>query len=156
MGNFSTIDLIPFSQNVYKRRYFASFFVALELLLFNIAVNEILLCSNNPILIKSIYGILRDEGCYVEVADHPADAVQMVFKNRYSAVIMGAEPFGLSVGDAVRIMKTVQPDMIVIFVGFDKLGIDVLNIDVPVDLEEFKEMIRDITGFQDMIRRDCL
>ena len=110
-------------------------------------MNEILLCSHNPILIKSIYGVLRDEGYDVEIADHPADAVQMVFKNKYSAVMIDPEPFGLSVGDAVGIIKTVQPDMIVIFVGFDKLGIDVLNIDVPVDLEAFKKMIRDIACF---------
>jgi DNA-binding NtrC family response regulator len=110
-------------------------------------VNGILLCSHDPILIKSLYGLLRDEGHEVDIADHPADAVQLIFRNRYSAVIIEPEPFGLSIKDAVQIIKTVQPGIIVIFVGFDKLGIDVLNIDVPVDLEKFKKMIRDVPCF---------
>lgn len=110
-------------------------------------MNEILLCSHNPILIKSIYGVLRDEGYHVEIADHPADAVQMAFKNTYSAAIIDPEPFGLAARDAVRIIKTVRPDMIVIFVGFDKLDIDVLNIDIPINLEEFREIIHEIPCF---------
>jgi DNA-binding response OmpR family regulator len=107
-------------------------------------VNEILLCSHNPILIKSLYGVLRDEGYQIDIADHPAGAVQLIFRNQYTAVIMDPEPFGLPVKDAVQIMRTVQPGVIVIFIGSDKLGIDVLNVDVPVDLEEFKKMIRDV------------
>jgi CheY-like chemotaxis protein len=111
-------------------------------LLFN-AVTEILLCSNNPILVKSLHGILRDEGYIVDIADHPAMAVQRVFEKVYSAAIMDPEPFGLSVEDAIRIIKRVRPEMLVIFVGYDQLE-DVLNIEAPIDLEEFKRAIRNI------------
>ncbi len=110
-------------------------------------MTEILLCSNNPILARSLYGILRDEGYDVEIADHPASAVQMVFRKRYAAVIMDPEPFGLSIEDALQIIKTVQPEMLVIFVGYDKLGIDVLSIEVPIDLEEFRRTIQGIHRF---------
>jgi DNA-binding response OmpR family regulator len=107
-------------------------------------MTEILLCSNNPILAKSLFGILRDEGYIVDIADHPAMAVQMAFKKEYVAAIMDPEPFGLSVEDAVRIIKTVQPEILVIFVGHDKLGADVLSIEAPIDLEEFKRTIQGI------------
>ncbi len=110
-------------------------------------VTEILLCSNNPILAKSLHGILRDEGCSVDIADHPAMAVQMVFAKRYTAAIMDPEPFGLSVEDAIRIIKTVQPEIVVIFVGYDKLGADVLSLEAPIDLEEFKKTIQGIRGY---------
>jgi DNA-binding response OmpR family regulator len=107
-------------------------------------VTEILLCSNNPILAKSLLGILRDEGYNVDVAEYPAMAVQMALARRYTAAIMDPEPFGLSVEDAIRIIKTVQPGMVVIFVGYDKLGADVLSLEAPIDLEEFKRTIQGI------------
>ncbi len=112
------------------------------------AVIEILLCSNNPILAKSLHGILRDEGYFVDIADHPAMAVQMVLMKKYTAAIMDPEPFGLSVEDAIRIMKTVQPEILVIFVGYDKLGEDILSLEAPIDLEEFRRTIQGI-------RRPC-
>jgi DNA-binding NtrC family response regulator len=108
------------------------------------AVTEILLCSNNPILARSLHGILRDEGYSVDIADYPAVAAQMVFMKRYTAAIMDPEPFGLSVEDAIGIIKTVQPEMLVIFAGHDKLGADVLSIEAPIDLEEFKKTIQGI------------
>ena len=111
------------------------------------AMTEILLCSNNPILAKSLYGMLRDEGYDVDIAEHPAMAVQMVFRRRFTAVIMDPEPFGLSTEDALQIIKAVQPEILVIFVGYDKLGSDVLSIEMPIDLEEFKKTIQDIHRF---------
>jgi CheY-like chemotaxis protein len=111
---------------------------------FTFAVADILFCTSNPILAKSLYGILRDEGYSVETADHPAMAVRMALLNRYAAVIMDPEPFGLSVEDAVGIIKTIQPGILVIFVGCDNLGTDVLSVEMPIDLEDFRGAIRQI------------
>ena len=91
---------------------------------------------------KSLYSILRDDGYSVEVADHPSDAVQMVFKKEYNAMIIDPEPFGLSVDDAIKIIKTILPDILVIVLGYDKLGTEALSIDAPIDLEEFKKVVR--------------
>jgi DNA-binding NtrC family response regulator len=102
---------------------------------------ETLLCSNNPILVKSLYGIMRDEGSSVDTADHPSLAVQMAFKKKYGALIIDSEPFGLSVQDAIKIIKTIQPEIVVIFVGYDTLETDVLSIEAPIDLEQFKRTI---------------
>jgi DNA-binding NtrC family response regulator len=110
-------------------------------------VNEILLCTNNPILTKSLYGILRDEGCNVEIADHPSDAVQMVLRREYRALIIDSEPFGLSVDDAIKIIKKLLPDIIVILVGDEAHVADALSIDAPIDLAEFKRTIRDVRAF---------
>lgn len=108
------------------------------------AMYEILLCSHNPILQKSLYGILRDEGYEVETADHPASAVQMVISKHFAVLIIEPEPFGISAEDAVKIIKTLRPDMLVIFVGYDKLDSDALTLKAPVDLEEFKRAIRKV------------
>lgn len=107
-------------------------------------MNEILLCTHNPILIKNLYGVLRDEGYNVEIADHPALAVQMTLNWNYIAVVIDSEPFGLSAEDAVQIIKSVSPDMPVIIVGYAKHTADVLSIKMPVDLEELKQAIHDV------------
>lgn len=118
-------------------------------------MNEILLCSHNPILIKNIYGILRDDGYIVEIADHPALAVQMVLKWKYAAVIIDSEPFGLSSDDAVQIIKSVLPDMPIVVVGHARTANGVLSIRLPVDLEEFRQAIHDVYQYQN-IKGVCL
>ena len=107
-------------------------------------MDEILLCTHDPILVKSLYGVLRDEGHNVAIADHLALAVQMILKNHYYAVIIDGKPFGLSVEDAVQIMKTVSPEMPIIVVGGLAFGTDALSIAVPVDLEELRELINSV------------
>jgi DNA-binding NtrC family response regulator len=115
-----------------------------QICIFTIIMDQVLLCTHNPILIKNVYGILRDEGFTVEVVDHSALAVQRVFQGKYGAVIIDAKSFGLSAEDAVQIIKSVSPDIVVICVGFDKLNSDVVSMNLPVDLEEFKQAVHDV------------
>jgi DNA-binding NtrC family response regulator len=107
-------------------------------------MHDVLLCSQNPILIRNLYGILRDEGHGVEIAEHPALAVQMALGRTYAAIIFDSDPFGLSVTDAIKIIKRFHPHILVIFVGYDRLEADSENVRVPADLEEFKRAIHDI------------
>src|SRR5512139_3580094 len=104
-------------------------------------MKNIILCSSNPILIKSLYGILRDEGYEVETIEHPALAVQMVMRRSYDFIIVDSEPFGLSAEDAVEIIKTVVPGMPVLFVGKNYGREYTQAVDTPIDLEEFKRTI---------------
>ena len=110
-------------------------------------MTETLLCSNNPILVKSLYAILRDEGCLIDTADHPSVAVQMAFKKKYATLVIDSEPFGLSVEDAIKIIKTILPEIVVIFVGYDTLEADVLSIEAPIDLDKFKRTVHSIGRF---------
>jgi len=104
-------------------------------------MEDILLCTHDPILVKSLYGLLRDRGHEVEIADHLTLAVQMVLKSQYYAVIIDGKPFGLSVEDAVQIMKTVSPEMPVIVFGGPVSDTDSMSIRMPVDLEQLRELI---------------
>lgn len=104
-------------------------------------MKDILLCSSNPLLVKSIYGLLLDEGCTIKTADRPALAVQMIFKQKFTALIIDSEPFGLSGADAIKIIKTVLPAILVIFVGCESIDEDVLSIKAPLDLEELRSLI---------------
>ncbi len=104
------------------------------------------MCTNNPILTKSLYGILRDDSHNVEIADHPAGAVQMVLRKEYHAMIIDPEPFGLPVDDAIKIIKSLLPDILVIVLGCDKLETEALSIDAPIDLEEFRRVVRSINN----------
>ncbi len=108
------------------------------------AMKKIILCSSNPILIKSLYGILRDEGYEVETIEHPALAVQIVMRRSYDFIIVDSEPFGLSAEDAVEIIKTVAPEMPIVFVGGDREKEHAPAVETPIDLEEFKRTIHSI------------
>ncbi len=107
-------------------------------------MDDIILCSHNPILVKNLYGILRDEGYNVAVADHPAFAVQLCMHNRYAFVIFDSESFGLSVEDAIQIIKNVSPHtrVLVLGNGGDSAGME--GTKIPVDLEEFRQAIHNI------------
>lgn len=107
-------------------------------------MKKILLCTHNPISVKNLYGILRDEGFAVETADHPALAVRMVLEQGYSAVIIDSQPFGLSVADATKIIKTVSPETAVILVGCKDDDQDGLGINMPMDLSELRNLLHDV------------
>ncbi len=107
-------------------------------------MKDILLCSSNPILIKGLYGLLRDEGFNVEITEHPSLAIQKVLFGMYDLIIVDSEPFGLSAEDAVQIIKAVAPDMPVLFVGGGSDRKHAPTVETPVDLEEFKRTIHNI------------
>jgi DNA-binding NtrC family response regulator len=106
-------------------------------------MKKILLCSGNPILIKSLYGVLRDDGHDVDIIEHPALAVQKVMAGGYGMMIVDSEPFGLSAEDAVQIIKSTMPDLPVLYVGSGEHG-TVPAVDAPVDLEKFKRTVHSI------------
>lgn len=105
---------------------------------------ELLLCSNNPIFVKGLYGALRDDGYAIEVVDHPALAVQTAFRFKYDAVIFDSEAIGLSSEEAAQIIRTFYPDMPIIIAGEVKYASNAVTIERPVDLEKMKELIRNI------------
>jgi DNA-binding NtrC family response regulator len=106
-------------------------------------MKKTLLSSANPILIKSLYGVLRDDGHDVDIIEHPALAVQKVMGGGYGMMIVDAEPFGLSAEDAVQIIKSLMPDLPVLYVGRGEHG-PVPAVDAPVNLEEFKRTVHSI------------
>jgi DNA-binding NtrC family response regulator len=107
-------------------------------------MKNIILCSSNPILIKSLYGLLRDDGYTVEIIEHPAQAVQMVMRRHYHCVIVDSEPFGLSAGDAAKIIKAVSPLMPILFVGDDRIDTHPQVVKTVVDLEALKRTLHSI------------
>ena len=104
-------------------------------------MKKILLCSSNPLLVKSLYGILRDEGYAIEDVEHPALAVQKILGGAYDCLIVDAEPFGLSADDAARIIRTLAPELPILRIGAGSASDDLPLIRLPADLEAIKEMI---------------
>jgi DNA-binding NtrC family response regulator len=105
-------------------------------------VSNILLCTQNLMLIKGLYGILRDEGYNVDLSDYPAHAVQQIIKNSYEAVIIDSQAFGMPAEDAVKVIKTIAPDIKVILVGYPEDETDSLSIKVPIDLEILRDLVQ--------------
>jgi DNA-binding response OmpR family regulator len=103
-------------------------------------MKKIILCSSNPLLIKSLYGVLRDEGYTIEDVEHPALAVQKVLGGKYDFVIVDAEPFGLSAEDAARIITAIAPEMPIFCIGGEE-SVTPPMIRLPADLDAIKEML---------------
>ncbi len=103
-----------------------------------------ILCSSNPLLIKSLYGILRDEGYVVETIEHPARAVQMVMHRSYDLIVIDSEPFGLPAEDAVQIIKAIAPNIPIMFVGRCKDNEHAPAVVTSLDLEKFKRTVHSI------------
>ncbi len=96
-------------------------------------MKSILLCSSDALLVRNLYGVLRDLGFSVETVEHPSQAVRAVLWKRYDFAIVGAEPFGLSSDDATRILRDLAPDMPIITVGSGQNDSSARTI----DLEDF-------------------
>ncbi len=112
------------------------------------SVDQILICTSDPIFEKSLYAFLREQGFGVETTGQTAQAVQRVFERHYAAVVLDAEGVGLSATEAVRIMNSVAAEMPVIMAG-GGCGIDgALCIGKPVDLQELGAAIRAILAPQ--------
>jgi CheY-like chemotaxis protein len=107
-------------------------------------MKNILLCTANPILIKSLYGVLRDEGYAVETVEHPALAVQAVIGGAFDALVVDSEPFGLSAEDAAQIIRSVKPDLPIFCMGGEQECGGALGVERPLNLETFKRTIHSI------------
>ena len=103
-------------------------------------MKDIILCSSNPMLVKSLYGILRDAGTLVETVEHPSIAVQKIIARKYDAVIIDSDPFGLSAEDATEIIRRVAPEIQILLVGTARNSRQA----EAVDLEVFKRVIHAI------------
>jgi DNA-binding response OmpR family regulator len=104
----------------------------------------ILLCSSNPMLIKNLYGVLRDEGFIVDTVEHPALAVKKVLRAHFDVVIVDSEPFGMSAQDAAQVIRAVSPDMPIMIMGGEWEKGQADGMEKPLDLEEFKRTIHNI------------
>lgn len=111
-------------------------------------MNKLLLCSHNPILIKSLYGLLRDDGYDVETADYPALAVKGVLKESYTAIVIDSEPFGLPAEDAINIIRSISPNVPIVLVGDARNPVEAWSIKGPLDLEEFRQVMHEINHVQ--------
>ena len=109
-------------------------------------MKRIILCSSNPLLIKSLYGMLRDEGYDIEDVEHPALAVQKVLAGAFDFMIVDAEPFGMSAEDAARIIKTIAPGMPIFSIGGGAACDNLAMIRLPADLDAIKEMIHHVAA----------
>lgn len=107
-------------------------------------MKNIILCSSNRLLIKNVYGVLRDEGYTIDIVEHPALAVKKVLLGAYNFVIVDSEPFGMSAQEAEQVIRSVSPGMPVVIMGGERENFLADGMGAPLDLEEFKRTIHSI------------
>ena len=102
-------------------------------------MKNFLLCSSDALLVKNLYGVLRDLGFSVDTVEHPSLAVRQVLRKRYDFAIVDVEPFGLSSDDAEQVLRTVAPDMPIIAIGSQGQG----SAARAIDLEDFTRTVHE-------------
>jgi DNA-binding NtrC family response regulator len=107
-------------------------------------VRELLLCTHDPIFIKNLYVVLREEGYEVDVVEHTSLAVQRVFQKDYTAVIFDSESIGLPAADAAEIINAAARDVTVIIAGNSRPSVHATTVGKPVDIEEVRQLVRKV------------
>jgi DNA-binding NtrC family response regulator len=107
--------------------------------------NDILLCSQNPLLTKRLYGPLRDCGYRIEITEHTADAIKCVLVNNYLAVILDSTDVGLNVIEASAIIKNLNPDIRIFIIGDQGNIADVYSMTAFEDLDYLIECINNFS-----------
>lgn len=100
------------------------------------------MCTCDPIFVKSLYGLLREDGCWVEVVDRCALAVRKALARDYDVVIMDAESVGLPADDAAEIIMKTAKKTAVIIVGEARASSSAVAVGRPVEPLRVREMVR--------------
>lgn len=113
-------------------------------------MKKTLICSHNPILVKSLYGLLIEEGLTIEVVDHITFAIKRIIEGDIGLLLMDSSIFGLSMNEAIEIIRDVDPDLPYIMVSpfnLDDSNHEILHYD-PIlsieahDLERLRSILR--------------
>jgi DNA-binding NtrC family response regulator len=118
------------------------------------SMKRILVCSYDPLFVKSLYGVLRSDGFGIKVTDHAAHAVQTAFHEKFSAVILDSGSIGLSAIEAAQIIKSELDEMPVIIAGDKDISSDALTVRKPVDIEEVRKLIQKVCAPKSTERRE--
>ncbi|MBZ0155220.1 MAG: hypothetical protein K8I29_03275 [Alphaproteobacteria bacterium] len=108
---------------------------------------NILLCSQDPLLTKGLYGPLRDSGYQVETSEHTAEAVKCVLDRLYLAVILDSRDVGLNVTEAATIIKDLNPEVFIIIIGGYGYGSggDFSIVKSPEDVDQLVDVINTLS-----------
>ncbi|MCC6346468.1 MAG: hypothetical protein IT388_04705 [Nitrospirales bacterium] len=106
---------------------------------------SILLCSQDPLLTKGLYGPLRDSGYQVETSEHTAEAVKCVLDRLYLAVILDSRDVGLNAAEAATIIKDLHPEVFVIIIGGYVSGGDFSLVKSPEDVDQLVDFINTLS-----------
>jgi DNA-binding NtrC family response regulator len=116
-------------------------------------MKALLLCSQDPLFLKSLYCVLKEEGYEIEVATHTANAVRLSLFRCYSAVIMDSGNVGFSEREAAKVITSVTGGTPVIIAGGGDSRSDLICVDKPLDLEEVRGVLRNLCGLPDYRER---
>ncbi|HKN19008.1 MAG TPA: hypothetical protein VJW95_04360 [Dissulfurispiraceae bacterium] len=107
--------------------------------------DSILLCSQNPLLTKELYGPLRDSGYQVEITEHAAEAIKCILGKHYLAVILDSRDVGLNVIEAATIIRSLNPDIYILIFGEYNNDSDAYSVKRPEDLDRLLEFVNKLS-----------
>lgn len=102
---------------------------------------KILLCSNDPIFIKNVCGVVLEEGFQPVFASHPAEAVSQSLNGKFCAAILDSGAVGMSAESAARIISMTNEDVTVVVVGQSAPNVNWITVAKPLDLLDLKQAL---------------
>ena len=102
---------------------------------------SILLCSQDPLLTKQLYGPLSDFGYMVEIREHAAEAIKCILGKHYLVVILDSRDVGLNVIEAATIIKSLSPEIYILVIGELDNDSDAYSVKNPEDLDRLLEFV---------------
>ncbi len=102
---------------------------------------SILLCSQDPLLTKQLYGPLSDFGYMVEIREHAAEAIKCILAKHYLVVILDSRDVGLNVIEAATIIKSLSPEIYILVLGEHDNDSDAYSVKNPEDLDRLLEFV---------------
>ncbi len=102
---------------------------------------EILICTHDPMLVKGLCNPLRDTGYLVTTVDHAAMAIKLMLKRQFVAIVLDSSVMGMSLPEALPVIRHVSPLTKVIVVSDARTDYDAWTVPRSAGCEEVRAII---------------
>jgi DNA-binding NtrC family response regulator len=112
-------------------------------------MKSLLICSQDQLLLKPLYGLLSDDGYRVDTVEHASEAVRSLFQKSYSAVLLDSRNVGMKASEAAAIIKKMEPETAVVLLGESGHDNEHLIIENPLELDHVRIIINYIFNHEE-------
>jgi DNA-binding response OmpR family regulator len=102
---------------------------------------EILICTHDPMLVKGLCNPFRDAGYSVTTADHAMQAIQLMARRHFAALVLDSCVMGMSPAEALPVIRRVSPLTKVVVLGDSRLEHDAWTVPRTADFEEVRAIV---------------
>ncbi len=103
---------------------------------------DVLVCCDDPLLRRSLIGVVNEEGYTVRCVENTADAVRHQLTEPSRVVVIDYAGFGMSPQEAAMVIREVSPLTQVVLIDRTDTHLEGVHIlSRPVDISELKALL---------------